>query len=718
MGDAGSLDEGDYIFPDDVMIDLCGNSTSIHPDQTGYPTTSEDFQCINIGISYEDGPPVQSNNDGVCYTILRQWTVVDWCRYETNSPNQFSLSGTQTIIVKSNGAPSLTCPDMLMVSTDSINCIGYIDLDPALTDNCVGSRLSWAIDAFSDGTVDLTGTDSASGEYPVGSHSITYNVTNECGGGSASCTFPFIIKGDRPPLPICLATITWTLNDMGMAEVWASDFDLKSEGGCDGLDSLTFSFVSPDDTSYPQLARKFDCDDIPNGGSVMITLQVYITDEAGVWESCTVILDLQDTNDVCPDVGSITTLTGSVMTENQHAVENVMVQLDDMTNNNSSMNMTTTTGDYAFTSVDYFNAYSIYPDHDVDHLNGISTLDLVQIQRHILGIQALDSPYKVIAADINNDNAIDGIDLVELRKLILGIYSELPQNDSWVFVSEGYGFSDPMQPWGYDNTIDIQSLSSSTQSNADFIAVKVGDVNTDAVVSFDSGETTNRNAPFYFSGSNVDFVAGDLVAVPFKAEDSALLSGLQMTLGFDQDALLFQGIDKGIIDLTEANFALLNDPMGTLTFSYSDVNGIDLQKDDRLFTIYFEAKTDGNLAELIDLSDKVAKSEIYFGNNETKIMEYVMRDDAEQGNRLELFQNQPNPFSESTRISFYTPEGQDITMKVFDPTGKVILNRTDYFNKGINEFNVNADELTSHGILIYQIESKDASMTSKMILVK
>jgi len=718
MGDSANLTPGDYVFPDDVMIDQCGNNTSIHPDQTGYPTTTEDYQCINIGISYEDGPLVQSNNDGVCYTILRKWTVVDWCRYETNNPDQFSLTGTQTLIINNSGAPVLDCPDMLMVSTDSIDCIGFINLDPVLTDNCVGSRISWALDADADGTVNATGTGSASGEYPVGDYSLTYNVTNECGGGSTSCTFPFSIKGNRPPLPICLATITWTLNEDGEAVVWANDFDLKSEGGCDGMDSLTFSFVSPDNGTFPQSSMTFDCSDLPNGASAMISLQIFIIDESGTFEACTVILDLQDTNDVCPDVGSITTLAGSVMTEKAHAMENVMVQLDDMTNVNSTMEMTTSAGSYAFNSVDYYNAYSIHPEHDIDHLNGISTLDLIQIQRHILGIDELDTPYKVIAADINKDNQVDGIDLVELRKLILGIYTELPQNDSWVFVSEGYGFSDPMQPWGYDNSIDIQSLYSAN-NNADFIAVKVGDVNTDAVVSAESDEISNRNAPFYFSGDNASFKKGDLVAVPFRAEDSATLTGLQLTMKFDPRALLFQGIDKGIINLTEANFALLNEPFGTLTFSYSDINGFELENGEELFTIYFEAQQDGNLTDLIDLTDDVAKSEVYYGHSGSSVMEYVMREEVvAQGQELELFQNQPNPFSESTRISFYTPAEQEIFLKVFDSTGRMILSRQDQFEKGMNEFNIESDELSSHGILIYQIETDDASLTNKMILVR
>ena len=55
-----------------------------------------------------------------------------------------------------------------------------------------------------------------------------------------------------------------------------------------------------------------------------------------------------------------------------------------------------------------------------DYTNGVSTLDLVLIQRHIfLGLTKLDSPEKLLAADVNKDGKVTASDLVELRKLIL-----------------------------------------------------------------------------------------------------------------------------------------------------------------------------------------------------------------------------------------------------------------------------------------------------------
>jgi len=57
---------------------------------------------------------------------------------------------------------------------------------------------------------------------------------------------------------------------------------------------------------------------------------------------------------------------------------------------------------------------------------GISSKDLIDIQRHILGLKRFESDCRLSAADVNRDGQINGIDLVETRKLILGIYTSWP----------------------------------------------------------------------------------------------------------------------------------------------------------------------------------------------------------------------------------------------------------------------------------------------------
>ena len=73
---------------------------------------------------------------------------------------------------------------------------------------------------------------------------------------------------------------------------------------------------------------------------------------------------------------------------------------------------------YALCVCDQYEHYRIVPYKNDDPLNGVSTFDLVLINKHILGVELLNSPYKMIAADANKSNYISTFDIVELRKLL------------------------------------------------------------------------------------------------------------------------------------------------------------------------------------------------------------------------------------------------------------------------------------------------------------
>lgn len=61
-----------------------------------------------------------------------------------------------------------------------------------------------------------------------------------------------------------------------------------------------------------------------------------------------------------------------------------------------------------------------------DFLNGVSTLDLIKLQRHLTGIELLDSPLKIIAGDFDQDGALSTYDYMGMISLILGTTSTTP----------------------------------------------------------------------------------------------------------------------------------------------------------------------------------------------------------------------------------------------------------------------------------------------------
>ena len=138
-----------------------------------------------------------------------------------------------------------------------------------------------------------------------------------------------------------------------------------------------------------------------------------------------------------------------------------------------------------FSCINYASNDTIHlsKNNDVNKSNGVSAVDIALVQSHILGKNILNSPYKLIAADVTGDGKVTALDIVYLKRLILGvdttfINSTTKQNRLWEFVDSIYKFGDSTNPFPYKDSIVFSALNTNL-TNKTFIAVKLGDVNWD-----------------------------------------------------------------------------------------------------------------------------------------------------------------------------------------------------------------------------------------------
>lgn len=133
--------------------------------------------------------------------------------------------------------------------------------------------------------------------------------------------------------------------------------------------------------------------------------------------------------------------------------------------------------------------YTIKPtkNNDSSKTNGISTLDLLQTMGNILNKYTFNSPYKIIAADVNGDDKISTLDVLSLQRMVLGTDSSFAkkatgENRTWVFVDSAFAFANTSNPFPYKDSIKIQQTSGKI-AKPSFIAIKLGDVNWDRDIS-------------------------------------------------------------------------------------------------------------------------------------------------------------------------------------------------------------------------------------------
>ncbi len=125
----------------------------------------------------------------------------------------------------------------------------------------------------------------------------------------------------------------------------------------------------------------------------------------------------------------------------------------------------------------------IVPFRNDNPLNGVTTYDLSLISKHILGLEPLNSPYKMLAADINQDGSITTFDVLLLRKLILGLIPNLPHGKAWRFMPKSFVFLNPANPFASPVPDRIISPNTNWSPNTfyKFRAIKIGDVNESAI---------------------------------------------------------------------------------------------------------------------------------------------------------------------------------------------------------------------------------------------
>ncbi|HHM21110.1 MAG TPA: T9SS type A sorting domain-containing protein, partial [Bacteroidetes bacterium] len=694
-------------FPPDTTVTSC--DALVDPAATGIPVFPPPSGCHSLVYGHDPDLELVANN--ACRKIQRRWYVIDWCQYDPNNPNSPGIwSQVQTITVMDNEGPTFAACDNLTFCNFKNDCSDIApDLSVAATDACTDDNLltyTWTVDLFNDGLPDPPGY-AASGmgqnttnDYPIGTHQISYTAHDGCG-NTGNCSFLFTIDDCKNPAAICNGGIVVELMQTGMIPVRVAQLEEgASSDNCTTRDDLRFSFSS----DLADTLRILDCNNI--GQNI---LEVWVTDQAGNQDFCTTPVVVQDNMNACGG-SPLIALTGAIADENHNAVENVEVELN---GNLNSMVQTNSDGVFVFDNLPQGEDYTITPQLDTDPLNGVTTFDLYLLQRHILGIELLDSPYKIIAADANKSGSVTTFDVVEIRKVILYVEPAFPNNTSWRFVDNSYTFPNPANPFEevFPEVYNINNLTTGSQS-PNFMAIKVGDLNNTATGSLSAmAEDRSQHSELVFSTSDRAVKTGERISVPISADLDDILAW-QFTLGFDKDKLELTAVVPGT-DLTEANFGTTHLNEGWLTLSWFRGVHSSAQNTSPVFVLKFLVKEGGMLSEMIHIGSHLTFAEGY-GPDGTPHSIRLGFEPAVAPVAFQLFQNIPNPFNNTTIVGFQLPEASGASLTIFDVSGKILKRITGQYTRGYHEISIDNNALPGHGVFYYRIETPTHTATRKM----
>ena len=494
------------------------------PAEYGAPTYDY-VACSQIGVAYTDA--VFTVNQ-TCKKIIRTWKVVDWCQH-----NPYTGKGKwtydQEIKIMENTPPAYTCPDDITVSSNNCkNATVYVAPLTVDATACGGyaTVTNTSPYAFSNGA-------DISGVYPIGTTKVKYIISYGCG-YKKNCTVNVTVSKDKPPTPYCLHTVTTALMgvdtdgdgvvDDGMVEIWAKDLDKDSRPACGG-GPLRFSFSS----DVNDMSKTFTCANVGRN-----PVQVWVTDHYGNQDWCLAYVEVQNNGARIPNCEPVNYVphphtphyaSGRIATQWEEPIEFAAVSLTDMdvwlpayltdtvihltidtitnqwgdmafiesgrveivqtqirpTEHPTTQMQTGNIGQYMFNDALAPQAsYMLHVepgsvDSDVEQ---IRYDDAYAVMKHVMGIETLQDPYAIIAADVNSDGDITIHDFRAIYHYVKYgtplMKSNLP---AWITVNASYRWDNAMDALSYCPDEIYFTTDNADVTGQNFIAIRKGDVN-------------------------------------------------------------------------------------------------------------------------------------------------------------------------------------------------------------------------------------------------
>lgn len=593
--------------------------------------------------------------------IIHRYTVSDPCGNAATVDHIFN--------VEDNTAPNFTFAvtelDIETINSCEISALG---LQVIAEDNCSGGSIE-----YTNNSPYNQNTNSANGNYPVGTTNILFTASDQCGNIAEHTMILNVNDLTAPTLQNCNDTFfiypainrTYTLD----------------------LDSLR-SFVSPTDNCDAPA----DINLTHNGNATYtcdvtdsnVDLLVDAADRFGNSTSCNYILAFRDPNDYCHSVFKAD-LKGKVNSPKNYT-DNSKIELKAEVNSISQNVPLDNSMRYSVENLPGNEAIHLSVESNMDKAFGLSTFDMYLISEHLLGNNSITNPYELLAADFNNDGEITSYDIALLRRTVLDFPSANTDDILMRLAIDNHTFSNPTNPWIDEvNGVSLPVYLQKQVNNVDLAIYKAGDV--DANRQLKPRNIVEAN----FENQYVE-----------KGNEYTIEINLPKTI----DAFQMGLIAKGQLTLENFNGDILSNIKGN-TLLISGLNG---SKDPfETLTVKFIPQSNGELNQLLQLASGFESMSI--ANNSPAQLVLTNNNSVVSSSIL-----MPNPFGDELRIVAENSFAIGTKIQIYDTKGQLMLENT-VEETNLKTFSVDSKKW-SEGIYFINILKVEGQESHKALLLR
>jgi len=365
-----------------------------------------------------------------------------------------------------------------------------------------------------------------------------------------------------------------------------------------------------------------------------------------------------------------------------------------------------------------------------DYLNGLSSYGLFVGQRYLLGMQPpqIQSPYQLIAADVNCSQSFTAADLLLIQRLILGLSTSLGDCPSWVFIPSGTSWPDNFGPADVFPYATATTLEINSDTSINFTGVKKGDILGHAHPSLQAPTVVDERStpPLAFHLPNTYTEAGETITLYFRSSDFEDIVSYQFGLEFDPELVSFVSFSPASTSaLQSVALGSSQAAAGRIRLSWfsMDGQGHGLAPDEALFAITFRALQPVNdWTEMIAITETGFRPEAFTAGGQRLLPTLIFEtpSNTREGDSSAAFvleQNAPNPCTEWTNIRFQLPEASRVQLQLRDAVGRLLWSQTADFSAGAHQLPLNVSQLPA-GTYTYTMQAGRQLATKRMTVVK
>ena len=544
--------------------------------------------------------------------------------------------------------------------------------------------------------------------FPEGQHGILWTVTQD--GVTRTCQYSFKVTDCAAPTLNCGSNLADDIGPDRLFPVTAVQLiDFVADNITTNNDLKISMRKAGTGTGFPTSGGNPVTGLILNCSSLGAqVLEIWAKDQHGNTSTCNVTVTLSDSVFICTELPIVCARTYWDTTQVIEQVETLMTWQDMQENIHTYLLPESAGGCH---DLDTFPNYTFFIEEKklADPLNGVTTFDLLLISKHVLSVEALDAPWKIIAADANMSGSVTTNDVVQLRRLILGIVNELPGNSSWRFFTDdcifppnpfdvtncatGYGF-DPMPFWAYPGEIR-------------FYGLKTGDVNNSAMANSAQSSSVEDRSTTIVQLPDIALQTGEMMDIPLRMEQAGNWQGFQCSLAFDASKMEIVDVLAGE-QLNPQEFAFAQPEAGMLRVSWFDVSPQVLLPAENLFHLRVKALAPFRLRDVlalpVDAATPPLASEIYTADNNIAQLQFVFRAATNVNPATQVFHPQPNPFSAGTRIPLRLEQAGKVQVSVGNMEGKILYSNTLYLSEGSHLLEIPAAAFVEKGLYTWRVQ--------------